>query len=192
MLLATYEFTGVSDLMFGQHVPEPKKDDETYDQYEQRTWQQKVYLRDGQCALKPFALKNALESAAKWLSLKISGERGKTFTARFVSGILVTDPLLLTTNGHKATIKDVEPVVIFAPSDGKRGGAKRVFRIFPTIHQWETIARVMVFDNKITPDVLDRHIDAVSQFIGFGSMRTGKGGINGRFKVKSLGVETVE
>ncbi len=194
MLLCKCKLIGISDLMFGQHVPEPKKDDETHDQREERTWQQKVRVtKDGQCYVQPFALKNCLESAAKWLAMKIPGEGQKTYTKRFTSGILVTEKLLLTDgNGKVLTIKDVDPVRIFAPSDGKRGGPKRVFRIFPTVYSWATAVEIHVFDNKIIEGVMLRHLDAAGKFIGFGSMRVENGGINGRFRVEDFEVNEIE
>ena len=194
MLKATVDLIGVSDLMFGRHVAEPKRDDETHDQLERRTWQQKVRVtKAGQCYLQPFALKNCLESAAMWLSMKIPGEGHKTFTKRFASGILIVDDLpLFKTDGKPVVMDDVEPVEIFAPSDGKRGGPKRVFRIFPTIHDWHTSATITLLDNKITENVLLRHLDAAGKFVGFGSMRVGNGGINGRFQVENLKCEEME
>lgn len=192
MLVATAKLIGVADLMFGKHVPELKADDETHEQREQRTWKQKVHLtKEGQCYLPPFALKNGLESAARWLSLKIPGEGHKTFTKRFVAGVLVSDKLLLFDKvGKPIGLDAVEPVPIFAPSDGKRGGPKRVFRIFPTIHDWQTDVVIHVFDNKITANVMERHLKTVGQFIGFGSMRVENGGINGRFAIDKFQTKT--
>jgi len=195
VLLCTCKLIGISDLMFGKHVSEPKKDDETHDQHEERTWQQKVRVTgDGQCYLQPFALKNCLESAARWLALKIPGERSKTYTKRFTSGILVVEKLLLSNgDGKPLTMDKVDPVSIFVPSDGKRGGPKRVPRIFPTIYApWSTDAEIHIFDNKIVKDVLLRHLDAGGKFIGFGSMRVENGGINGRFSVENLEVNEIE
>lgn len=194
MLQVTCTLNGVSDLMFSRHVPETKRDDETHDQKERRTWEQKVSLTpDGKCFLQPFALKNCLESAAKWLSLKIPGERNKTFTKRFLSGILVVDKLMLTdARGKQLTMADIDPMELFVPSDGIRGSAKRVIKIFPTLHEWSADATIMVFDNLISVDVLERHLDAAGKFIGLGAMRAGNGGINGRFAVTGLEATTVE
>jgi hypothetical protein len=179
--------------MFGKHVPEPKKDDETHDQRERRTWKQKVHVdKNGNLFLPAFALKNGLESAAKWLSLKIPGERSKTYTKRFVSGVLVTENLPLTNgNGKAATMENIDPVELFVPSDGKRGSGTRVIKVFPTLHEWATSAIIHIFDNKITEDVLMRHLDAFGKFICFGAMRVENGGINGRCSVSELKWEEI-
>jgi len=194
MKTATVTFTGIADLMFGAHVANIKRDDETHDQYEERTWQGKVRVNgDGQVYLQPFALKNALESAAKWLSMSIPGEGKKTFTKRFASGVLVAERMLLyTAAGDPITIEDVEPLKIFAPSDGQRGSGRRVFRVFPLVRDWQTQAEIVVFDNKITDAVLEKHLVAAGKFIGFGSMRVENGGINGRFAVSDLKVVETE
>ncbi|KKM99274.1 hypothetical protein LCGC14_1149490 [marine sediment metagenome] len=194
MLLCKFTVVGISDLMFGMYVSERKKDDETHDQHERRTWRKKVAVAtDGQCFLQPFALKNGLESASQWLSLKIPGESRKTFTKRFIAGILVVDKLLLyKADGSRITLDDVEGRELFVPSDGKRGGSKRVIKIFPTITEWRADAVVHVFDNKITGDVMERHLDAFGKFIGFGSMRVQNGGINGRCAIEEFAAEEVE
>jgi hypothetical protein len=194
MLCVSFEIIGVSDLMFGKNVTEKKRDDETHEQKEFRTWQQKVHLTtDGQCFIQPFALKNCLESAARWLSMSIPGEGKKTFTKRFTSGVLVTEKMLLVdSKGKPLTIDDVEPIEIFAPSDGQRGSKKRVVRIFPTIHEWRSKGEAYLFDSKITEDVFRRHITAAGKFVGFGSMRVENGGINGRFAVENLSSKEIE
>lgn len=190
MRKATARLVGMSDLMFGTHVSIPKRDDETHDQYEERTWEHKVRVDgDGVVYIQPFALKNAFESAAKWLSMSIPGEGKKTFTKRFASGVLVAERMpLADAKGKPITIADVEPMRIFAPSDGQRGSGRRVFRVFPTVHDWQTACEIIVFDNKITAAVLEKHLVAAGKFIGFGSMRVENGGINGRFAVDDLEV----
>ena len=191
--MATFQISGVSDLMFSRYVAERKKDNETHDQHEERTWRNKVsVLSNGQVYLQPFFMKNTLEFAAQWLGLKIPGERGKMYKDRFVKGLLVQDNMLLEKkSGKSVTMDDIEPVRLFVPSDGKRGSSKRVFRIFPVCHEWNCVARVMVFDNKITPEVFEKHCVAAGQFIGFGAMRVGNGGINGRFAVSDFRYEAL-
>lgn len=177
-----------SDLMFGKPVFTEKLDTETHGQYEERTWKEKVHVTEkGDLCYQPFALKNALEAAAKWLSLKIPGEGKKTFTKRFACGVLVIDQLMLTDHeGRQLTMKDVEPRRLFVPSDGQRGSSRRVERIFPTITEWMSDVVIHILDDKISESVLSRHLEACGNFCGFGSMRVGNGGINGRFAVSDI------
>ena len=81
---------------------------------------------------------------------------------------------------------DISPVPLFVPSDGKTGGSKRVFRIFPTVSSWMTHGVIHVFDEKITESVLQRHWIYAGKFVGFGAMRVENGGINGRYVVKNF------
>lgn len=181
------EIAGVSDFMFGKKGSSKKGTNETHDQFEERTWQEQIHQVDGRCFIQPFAFKNALESAARWLSMSIPGEGKKTYTKRFASGILIVERMfLLKPDGAAVALADVEPVRIFAPSDGKRGSGKRVWRIFPTVRRWQTTAIVHVLDDKITDEVLSAHVTAAGQFIGLGSMRVENGGINGRFSVEAI------
>jgi len=181
-----------SDFFYGKPTESKVESEETYDQHKDRTWPEKVHIDDRGIFIQPFALKNALEAAGKWLSIKIKGEGHKTYTARLRQGALVVDKMHLENEeGRQLTIEDVEPITLFVPSDGKRGGSKRVFRVFPRVKQWRTTATIYLMDDKISEDVLAKHLECIGQFIGFGAMRTENGGINGRFTVDSLDIKTV-
>lgn len=187
--MKTYEFdgVGVSEYFFGKRLLEKKPDGETWDQFEMRVWQGKVNVTEkGQCYIPPFALKNGLESAAKRIGLSVPGMKGSKFTKLFTQGILCVEPLLMTIDGKAATIKDVRPNLLFVPSSGKRGQGGRVDRCFPTLTKWEFHASLILFDERITADVLRRHLDELSRYIGFGAMRVEFGGINGRWALNNL------
>ena len=56
-----------SDFMYGKHVPEPREEGETWEAYEERTWQGKVHVDEkGKLLMNKFALKNCLEASAQW------------------------------------------------------------------------------------------------------------------------------
>jgi hypothetical protein len=171
-----------SGLMFGQPVLTKKESNETHDAYEERTWQEKVPVdSSGNVFINRFALKNALETAGKFLGMKIPGEGKKTFTDRFRKGVIVPENL-----GLGIKVNSVEARKLFVPSDGTRGSGKRVFRIFPTVDSWETSCSLIVYDEKISREVLLEHLEAIGIYVGFGSMRVENGGENGRFQVSSL------
>lgn len=185
------EIQGISDLMYGKPIASKKQSNETHEQFEERTWQEKVHMRNGHCFIPAFAVKNGLESAARWLSMSIPGEGKKTFTRRFASGSFVIDNVSLQqSNGQPVLLEQVTPISLFVPSTGKRGDSKRVFRTFPTVREWQGVMKVYLLDGKISPEVLAAHCEAFGKFIGLGSMRVENGGINGRFQV--LDVRQVE
>ncbi len=128
MFQCRMKFRGIGDLMRGRYVDDPKRDDESHDQREQRTWPNKVALTaDGQCYIPPFALKNALRSAGKWLDVKLKGK--STYTKRLVAGTQVFDKMLLTDHkGKPLTIDHIDPIVLFVPANGRSGDAGSVGR----------------------------------------------------------------
>ena len=183
-----FKISGIGELFFGKHVAEEKKSSETHDQREERLWRDKVHVdASGNVVLQPFALKNALESAAKRLGRPVPGMGKSTFSKLFRQGILCVDLVqIFKADGKPLKIGDVEPRRLFVPSDGRRGSGKRVFRIFPSISNWQGTGTLTVFDDKITPDILMEHLGESGRFIGLGSMRVENGGICGRFGVDEL------
>jgi hypothetical protein len=199
-----FEVQGITDLMFGKPVTSQKKDNETHEQFEERTWKEKISVtKEGQVMLNPFCVTNSLVNAGEWLKRKVPGEQRATFTKRFRCGVSPGEQVLLYLSNSKpaevgdlksqklhdpagpcrVTIDDIDPVRIFVPSTGERGGSKRVFRIFPTLHDWIAKGNCYIFDGKIDRDVFFDHLVCVGRFVGWGSMRVGNGGINGRFAV---------
>lgn len=174
-----------SELFFGKAVSTPKTSAEDFEQYDERTWQEKVHCDDsGRVYWPNFAIKNALEEAGKFLSMKIPGEGQKTYTDRFRKGVIVPQQMyLFRRDGKPVTMDDVKRKSLFVPSDGKRGSGKRVTRIFPYLDKWQGEAMICVADPKLTDHVLSQHLAVVGQFVGFGSMRIGNGGVNGMSRV---------
>ena len=194
MLKATFRIDGVSPLFFGKHVQEKKTDKETAEQREHRTWTQKVHVDkdDGGPFIPPFALKNGLEAAAKWLNKKIPGEGKAAFTKRFRCGVHVWNNIALSNGATDvATMDCIEPLELFVPSDGVRGGGRRVTKVFPKLELWGGTGSAMIFDEKITEPIFEDALRALGQYIGFGSMRVENGGSNGRFAVSELTFEEV-
>lgn len=177
-----------SQFMAGCPVSSTKGPNETHEQFEERTWKEKIRTnKQGFVVLNQFSVKNALEGAAKRLKRKIPGERNSTFTKLFMQGVMVGSmPVLKTADGKACKPDDFVGQRLFVPSDGTRGGGKRVTRIFPTIDEWMCEMDVIVIDPKITEEVLKEHISEAGVFIGLGSMRVENGGVNGRFIVHAI------
>jgi len=90
-----------------------------------------------------------------------------------------------------ATMDCIEPLELFVPSDGVRGGGRRVTKVFPKLELWGGTGSAMIFDEKITEPIFEDALRALGQYIGFGSMRVENGGSNGRFAVTELAFEEV-
>lgn len=153
------------------------------DEYEERTWRHKCHTLppDGRIFIPPMSFKMSLDRAAQMLSQQIPGKGKKTFTAFFLSGVLVTEPLMLP-----QTKEDVAMDRIFANSDGKRGSGSRVWRNFPKIENWKGEVSFEVLADEIAEDVFESHLSQAGAFVGIGRFRPQSGGFYGRWKVEKV------
>jgi hypothetical protein len=165
---------------YAQEVP--KQPRENNQDYEERTWRNRVHARgDGTVIIPPFAFKNCADYAAGYLGRQIPGKGKSTYKKHFASGILVREPMVLNVKKQQ-----VEGEWRHVPADGQPGGAKRVLKCFPVIRSWKGEVAFTVLDDIITIDVLKEHLDVAGQFIGIGSFRPQNRGIYGRFIVESI------
>ena len=175
---------GVSVYSQSKHHETPFLDRELKDAHEVRTWRERMHVNEeGYVFIPPTAIKNGLAATAKFLGHQIPGKGKQTYTKHFESGIMVIDPLVLPIRKD-----EVQAERLFVPSDGKRGGSRRVWKYFPVISDWGGDIIVYVLDDIITKDVFDLHLDAMGKFIGLGRFRPQNNGYYGRFEV----VETIE
>ncbi len=150
--------------------------------YEERTWRERCHVTEqGQVFIPPMAFANSLKEAARYLSIPIPGKGKSTYTKNFEAGVLVTDPLYLPL--QKENIKGEW---VFVPSDGRRGGGKRVEKCFPLIPSWEGIANFYILDDILTEEVFRQVLVAAGSLIGIGRFRPRNMGYYGRYEVKGL------
>lgn len=188
-----FKLTGASPISFSKVITDPKKTGERPDAYEERTWRQRLHVdAGGEVFIPPTAIKNCLESVARFLSESVPGKGMAKYTKHFASGILVTDPLMLGVSADKVASEK-----LFVPADGKKGGGKRVWKFFPVIPAgWSTLASVYVLDPTLQDEngrrVLERYASHAGSFIGLGRFRPERGGFNGRFSVSNFEWSDVE
>ena len=160
----------------------PKLEKESSADYEARTWRDRMHTtEDGRVFMPPMAFKNCLAEAAKFLSIQIQGKGKATYTKHFEAGVMVVEGLTL--NIKKA---DVAGEWFHVPSDGKRGGSKRVLKCFPVIPKWSGEVTWHILDDTITKDVFAKHLEEAGKFIGLGRFRPRNNGFYGRFSVKEI------
>ena len=175
--IATLE--SISPYSQSRHHITSKLEKESADDYEKRTWREKVNSTpDGYICIPSMAFKNCLSEVAKYLSIKKPGKGKETYTKHFEAGILVVDGLTLP--GKK---EEVQGEWYHVPSDGKRGGGKRVMKCFPVIPHWKGDVLFHVPDETITLSVFQQHLKEAGNFIGIGRFRPRNNGFYGRFKV---------
>ena len=177
----------ISPYSQGKHVAAEKLDRELPDDYEKRTWRDRMHTDDkGFVFIPPMAFKNCLSEAAKFISMQIPGKGKSTFTKHFEAGILVLEGLSLPVKKEA-----VAGNWLYVPADGKRGGSKRVSRCFPTIPSWKGEVTFHVLDDIITLPTFKEHLEAAGKFIGIGVFRPRNNGFYGRFQVKSVKEEKI-
>lgn len=182
MKVAVAHLESISPLGFSKHYEIEKKEKESPDDFERRTWRERThYNKDGKVFIPPMAFKNTLANAAAFLSEKIPGKGQAKWTKHFLAGVLVVDPLVLPVK------KDEIPGVwLFVPSDGRKGGGKRVNRCFPVVQEWSGTVEFFVLDDLITKPVFEKYLKEAGNFIGLLFFRPQNGGYYGRFSVRKI------
>jgi len=182
MKLAKVHLTSTSVYSQSRHYEVDKERSETHEDYDLRTWRHRMHVNEeGYVYIPPMAFKNCLSESAQYLQIKIPGKRGATFKAKFESGILIADPLVLPIKAM-----DVAKERLFVPADGRRGGSTRVWRNFPIIPSWSGVLLVYVLDEIINQEIFTEHITWAGRVIGIGRFRPAKNGFYGRFKVDRI------
>ncbi len=182
MKRALCHLVSMSPYSQSKFIQEPKLKTETHADFEKRTWIQRAHWNeDGQLFIPPMSFKNCLSEAAKYRSIQIPGKGKSTYTKHFEAGVLVVDPLVLPT-----TRDSILHEWLHVPSDGRRGGTKRVEKCFPLVPRWEGHVEFLILDETITQEVFAEHLNDAGSFIGIGRFRPRQNGFYGRFTVKSI------
>lgn len=182
MKTVTAHIESVSPYSASKFYQTPKLNRELAKDYEERTWKDRAhYTDDGHVYIPPMDFKLALESTAQFLGMQIPGKGKSTYTKHFRSGILVMEGLVL-----KETKDTIQGIWLHVPSDGKKGGSKRVLKCFPIIPEWGGAVTYHLLDDIIANDVFEEHLHKCGNFNGIGRWRPQNGGLNGRFVVKKF------
>jgi hypothetical protein len=160
----------------------PKLNKESPSDYEKRTWRDRCHFNEaGNVIIPPMSFKKCLEESAQFLGEKIQGKGQSTWSKHFLAGVLVLEPLVLPVKKEELKCE-----WLYVPSDGKRGGPKRVSKCFPIIHEWSGKITFTILDELITEDVFKHHLEQAGTFIGIGRFRPRNGGFYGRFIVEKV------
>lgn len=182
MTTARLTIRGSAPLTQSKYHEVPKLKGELAQDYDRRTYLERLHLLDGQVMIPSAGMHQAIVSAAKYAKRQIPGQGKATWTAKFQSGIQISSKLLLTRDGKPIGKKETTPIDVYANSDGVRGSGKRVMRRFPQIPSgWECTFEVVVLDPIITKEIMKEFVELAGLFIGIGQYRPSNGGNNGRF-----------
>jgi hypothetical protein len=183
MITAIATVTGTAPYSQSKVIMSPKEAKETHDDHELRTWRERMHATpEGYVFIPPTVFKNCLSEAAKYLSKGIPGKGKSTYTKHFEAGVLCLDPIVLPLK-----VDEVQPEKLHVPSDGRRGGTKRVWKYFPHIPAgWEGVVTFQIVDPLITREVFAEHLTEAGNYIGIGRFRPRNNGYYGRFVVNEI------
>lgn len=182
MKTAIAKLKSVTPYSQSRHYDTPKLEKESHEDYENRTWSDRLHVNnDGFVFIPPMSFKNCLSEVAKFISKPIPGKARSTYTKHFEAGVLVMEPLVLSVKKE-----DVPKETFFVPSNGKRGGGTRVTKHFPVIREWSGEVSFYILDQTITEKVFKEHLEEAGKFIGIGRFRPRNNGFYGRFVVESI------
>lgn len=164
----------------------PKLEGQSHDEYDRINAVHKctVSRATGNVVIPPHGMHQALVAAAKYDGGQIPGQGKKTWTAKFMTGIMITDEIDLGFRPDDPKKVRIEGTLCNA--DGVRGSGKRVMRYFPVMDEWEATFQVAILDPIITEAVFLKVAQIAGMFIGLGRFRPEKGGHRGRFQVTRL------
>lgn len=182
--VATVTITGISPLSQSRQHDDPKLEGESHTDYDTRTWLSKLNVdpKTGHVIIPAHGMHQALVAAARYSGEQIPGQGKKTWTAKFTTGIAFLSDI---DTGLRP--EDAQQIVISANADGVRGSGKRVPRRFPIFYDWSASFDVMILDPIITEAQFRKVLETAGMFIGIGRFRPEKGGMNGRWRIETIG-----
>ena len=186
MLTISCTLKSAGPILFGKKISSERQTGESHEAFERRTWRERMHVtKDGSVFIPACALKRTLENVAQYLSESVPGKGKATYTKHFKAGLMVIEDIILD---GSVKAKDVQGVWMNVPSDGRRGGSKRVDRCFPVIPEWSASAEVICVDPLLidNPEKVEEYIVHAGKFIGLMSMSPRNGGSFGRFSAENF------
>lgn len=188
MLVCKFRMVGESTLAWGRPVFSEQKSNETIEQRERRVWREKFHTgKNGNLVIPAQALKLAIVDYAAYKGEKIPGKGQTRYLKFFEAGTMVLEDIDLGVKPSK-----LKELPLYVPSDGKKGGGRRVWRWFPLLEDWAGEARVYVVDREVlTPEKVHEYVAGAGVFIGVGFWRVRRGGTRGRWRIENFETEEI-
>lgn len=170
---------------------EPKKADESHDEYDERTWRLKAHVGpDGDSIVIPaHGIHQSFQLGAQKGRLRPGAAESQ---AERLAGRIATGIMLLGDATTNIKLSQAKKVAVQCDSNGKRGGSKRVTRRFPEWSQWEAEFDAVLLDETLTIEDMITAARWAGLVAGIGRFRAGNGGHNGRFTVAAAETYTID
>jgi hypothetical protein len=215
MRVVNVTLQGTSPYSQSKHYVKDANQGESQDDCYRRTWREHMHTDvKGEVFIPPTSIKNCLSEAAQFMSIPVPGKGKATYTKNFEAGIIVAKPIYIFHSNLPKPLSaevsaktkqewvpymrdEVEHEALFLPSDGKRGGSKRVMKYYPVFPEWRGDAELIIVDETVLQTsardknrtVLQEVLEGAGQFIGIGRYRPRKNGYYGRFEILSFEIE---
>jgi len=185
MKIAKVQLTGITPYSQSKNIDQlehPKNPKEGPDAYEERTWRFRMHVNaDGYVVIPQTCFTNCIKSSARRLQIQVKGKGKTLYTKYFEAGIDAEGDMVLDVKAD-----DVKGERLFVPSDGKRGGGKRVYRTFPRIDKWSGRMTFFILDDMITEEVFTQVLRSSGILVGIGRFRPENCGFYGRFRLDAM------
>ena len=166
----------------GKFIDTPRLPRETADVHEERTWRERGhYTPEGHLFIPPMSFKKALDTSTTVSKEQIPGQGKARYTKVFLAGLRCTKGIVLPIDRNS-----VQPTWLLLPSDGVKGGGKRVRKAFPTVPEWRGEVEFIIVDDLITKEVFEQHCRIAGGLVGIGVWRGEKGGRDGVVEAVSV------
>lgn len=173
---------GASPYSQSRHHETPFLEGEGHDAHGRRTWREHAHYdpQTREVYIPAMSLKLSIARAGSRLQLQKKGQ--STWTADILAGVIVPENIPLG-----MSVDDLVEERFFANLDGRRGGKSRGMRSYPMVPAgWKGTARIIVADELIPEDIVERCLERAGSVVGLGRFRPENGGFLGRFAVKSV------
>lgn len=185
MKIAKVRLTGITPYSQSKNIDPleyPKKPKETHDDAEIRLWRHRMHVNsDGLVTIPQTCFTSCIKASAKRLQLQVPGKGKTQYTKYFEAGLDAESDMVLSIKAA-----DVPGERLLVPSDGRPGGGKRIYKMFPRIENWSGPMTFFILDDIITEPVFTQVLRSAGILVGIGRFRPENRGYYGRFRVDAV------
>jgi hypothetical protein len=180
MRTVTIQVKGLTPYSASRPTDLERQKSESHEDFDKRIWREKAHFdANGNVFIPGVCFKLALDEVAALLNEKIKGKGNQTY------GKVISTGTVAMTDMFIGVKKDqLQPIMIYANLDGKRGGSTRGNRYFPIVTSWIGEVEFHIFNDELPAEIFERYFTQAGLLIGVGRGRPGMKSPagNGRFQ----------
>jgi len=184
MYIATLQLVSSSPYSQSRARMAEKTDQETHQQFEERTWRDHLNVsQSGHVFIPAMAFKLSIIKAAQLLGIQKADSKNEKYTKHFETEVQIAQSLILPFKPKDPAIKCEWIFAHSQPTRMKTSG--RVWRAYPTIQEWKGELEVLVVGKAIPESIFMEVVEYAGVAVGIGRWRPENRGVYGQYKVKS-------